>query len=261
MLYTYRCLLFWCLLSILCAYKPVHASAFSVNRKEGGPAVVVRGHALYDPWETYNVNNYIKSSKASAAFINHVALFYSQKLPPPIPLMVNNFFENINDVGTAINELLQGKFKAFFSDFVRVTLNTVFGVLGMGNAAGVLGWSKNYQDFGLTLAHWGFPPGPYLFLPIIGPATVRSGLGILVDKIWDPISYLPWQVAVYALKGVNNLSNLLSAGGSDLFSTADKYVFVRSVYWQHTVYLIYAGDYSANAFSQEDLDEIIKNPL
>ncbi|WP_175330162.1 MlaA family lipoprotein [Candidatus Ichthyocystis hellenicum] len=238
-----------------------HSSAFSnkpVNKDS--VAVIRRGHVLMDPWESYNRRNYRSSCKVNDA-VRPLTLFYVKKLPSFVPLVVNNFFENINDVRTAVNELLQARLGKFFSDFTRVILNTLFGVFGLGDAAGVLGWSKNYQDFGLTLARWGFPPGAYLFLPFMGPATVRSGVGSLVDQIWDPLLYFPGRFFLLFLWGVNDLANLVSVESLVRSSIIDKYTFIRSAYWQRRVYLMTDGDFYKNVLSQVELAEIMKDPL
>ncbi|WP_157722206.1 MULTISPECIES: VacJ family lipoprotein [Candidatus Ichthyocystis] len=224
-------------------------------------AVVRRGYVLMDPWENYNRKNYRSSCKINDEIARPLSIAYVKKLPSFVPLVVNNFFENVNDVRTVVNDLLQARLGKFFSDFIRVLLNTFFGVFGLGDAAGVLGWSKNYQDFGLTLARWGFSPGPYLFLPIIGPATMRSGIGSLVDQVWDPVLYLPGRFFLLFLWGVNNLSNLVSVESLVLSSIIDRYTFIRSAYWQRRVYLMTDGDFYKNVLSQLELDEIMKDPL
>ena len=99
---------------------------------------------------------------------------------------VSNVFNNIDDLFSAINDLLQGKLDKFGDDLGRVLLNTGFGLGGLFDLASMIGIERGNEDFGQTFGVWGFPQGPYLFVPLFGPTTVRDGTGWLVRVVVGP---------------------------------------------------------------------------
>ena len=116
-----------------------------------------------------------------------VARGYDEGLPEPIKAGVGNFFGNIADVWTSLNNLLQGKVGDAVSDAGRVLVNTTVGIVGLFDVASDMGLEKHSEDFGQTLGKWGVGDGPYLFLPVIGPRTARDTLGFGVDAYVDPV--------------------------------------------------------------------------
>jgi phospholipid-binding lipoprotein MlaA len=164
-----------------------------------------------------------------------VAQGYVKVTPQPVRNSVTNFFSNIGDVYIAANNLLQLKIADGVSDIMRVAINTVFGVGGLFDIATIAKLPKHNADLGLTLGHYGVPPGPYLVLPLLGPSTVRDAVGSLGNYYVNPLSYInPAAVTwgLYGLNVVNVRANLL--GASDLLDSAalDKYSFVRNAYLQ-----------------------------
>ena len=103
---------------------------------------------------------------------------------------INNFFENLDDAPTAINGLMQGKFKQGLSDTARFAINTTIGIGGILDIATALEFEKHSEDFGQTLGIWGFAEGPFLTLPFFGPQTLRSTVGLLGDSQTDPLQGL-----------------------------------------------------------------------
>ena len=164
--------------------------------------------------------------------------------PQPVRDSVTNFFSNIGDVYIAANNLLQLKITDGVEDIMRIVINTVFGVGGLFDVATLAKLPKHDNDLGLTLGHYGVPPGPYLVLPLFGPSTVRDAVGSIGNYYVNPLSYidprgLSW--ALYGLNIVNTRANLLNA--SDVLEGAalDKYSFVRNAYLQRRQYLLSDG--------------------
>ena len=104
---------------------------------------------------------------------------------------MSNVFNNIDDLFSAVNGLLQGKLDKFGDDLGRVMLNTGFGLGGIFDLASMVGIERGNEDFGQTFGVWGFPQGPYLFVPLFGPTTVRDGTGVLVRIAVGPVGYIP----------------------------------------------------------------------
>jgi phospholipid-binding lipoprotein MlaA len=176
-----------------------------------------------------------------------VAKGYVFVTPQPVRDSVTNFFSNIGDVYIAANNLLQLKIADGVSDIMRIVINTIFGVGGLFDVATLAKLPKHDNDLGLTLGHYGVPPGPYLVLPLFGPSTVRDGVGMAGNYFINPLTYVkPDSVswALYGLNVVNTRANLLNA--SDVLEGAalDKYSFVRNAYLQRRRYLLTGGNAS-----------------
>jgi phospholipid-binding lipoprotein MlaA len=103
-----------------------------------------------------------------------VATAYKNVTPSFVQTGVNNFFGNLSDAWSAINNLLQGKGEDGMSDVTRFALNSTLGIAGLFDIASEAGLQKHNEDFGQTLGVWGVSSGPYLMLPLLGPSTVRD---------------------------------------------------------------------------------------
>lgn len=188
-----------------------------------------------DPLEGLNRTIFKFNDTVDRAVLKPVAQGYSWAVPQAVRDRVTSFFSNIGDTYTMANDLLQGKIADGTEDLMRVVMNTFFGIGGLFDFASQAGLPKHNQDFGLTLAHYGVPTGPYLVFPLFGPSTLRDSTDLAVTYFADPITYVKPDWLSYSMFGVrlvNGRANLLSAG--DLLSDAalDKYSFVRNAYLQ-----------------------------
>jgi phospholipid-binding lipoprotein MlaA len=155
---------------------------------------------------------------------------------------VNNFFENLADVGTLLNNLLQGKFSNATEDFARIAFNSTFGLAGLIDVATPMGIEKHDEDFGQTFGYWGVDSGPYLVLPFFGPATVRDGIGMVPDFLVDPVRQLDdngARNALYVTRIIDGRAQLLEA---EKLISGDKYTFIRDAYLQKRAFSIVDGD-------------------
>ncbi len=173
-----------------------------------------------------------------------VAQLYADYIPSPVQTAVDNFFSNVSDVYSAVNNLLQGKPTRAAEDTMRVAINTVLGIGGLIDIATPGGLPKYKEDFGQTLGVWGVPSGPYLVLPLFGPSTVRDTAGMLVDRQIDPSAYFYPVSLRNSLVGVRIVAGRAQLlGATNLLEQAalDKYAFMRDAYLQRREYLIYDG--------------------
>ena len=120
----------------------------------------------------------------------------------------------------------------------------MFGLGGIIDVATEAGIERGNEDFGQTFAVWGIPQGPYLFIPLFGPTTVRDGAGVIVRIAVGPIGYVPnvaLRNSIYGVGYVDLRADALDAG--DIIDTAslDRYLFIRNAYLQRRRYLIYDG--------------------
>jgi phospholipid-binding lipoprotein MlaA len=103
--------------------------------------------------------------------------------PNPVEDMVSNFFNNLHEVTTLINSLLQFKGQKASLTVVRMLINTTAGIGGLFDVATKVDVSKQNEDFGQTLGLYGMGPGPYIVLPVFGPSTLRDTGGLAVDSV------------------------------------------------------------------------------
>lgn len=197
-----------------------------------------------DPLEPMNRAMYQVHDAVDTAVVKPVAQAYIDVVPQLIRTGVSNVFNNIDDLVSAVNGLLQGKLDKFGDDLGRVVLNTGFGLGGIFDLASMIGIERGNEDFGQTFGFWGIPQGPYLFVPLFGPSTFRDGAGVAVRFLWGPAQYLhdeTLQWSLYGLTYIDLRADALSA--SDLVGTAalDRYTFIRNAYLQRRRYLVYDG--------------------
>jgi phospholipid-binding lipoprotein MlaA len=202
-------------------------------------------HNPNDPFEPVNRFTYEVNDTLDRNVVKPVAKGYTAVMPDAGRVMVNNFFSNLNDVVVTVNDLLQLKFVQAFSDSGRVLINTTIGAFGLVDAASVAGFPKHDEDFGQTLGYWGIASGPYLVLPVLGPSSMRDGVGVYVDSIPDPI-YLtrpvPVRYEVIVANGIRKRANLLEAEGLVEAAVLDRYSFIRDYYLSHRENLVYDGN-------------------
>ena len=178
------------------------------------------------------------------AVVKPVARAYIDIVPELVRTGVSNVFNNVEDLISAVNSLLQGKLDKFDDDLARVVLNTAFGVGGIFDLASMVGIERGNEDFGQTFGAWGLPQGPYLFVPFFGPTTVRDGSGTIVRIMVGPVGYIgevPLRNSLYGLGAVDLRAQALSAGAIVDTAALDRYLFIRNAYLQRRRYLLYDG--------------------
>ena len=105
-----------------------------------------------------------------------------RKLPSPIRTGTSNALNNLSNLVTIPNNILQGDFLAAGNNSIRFIINTTIGIVGIFDPANALGFEKlEKEDFGQTFGTMGIGEGCYLVLPVIGPSTVRDAVGSLVS--------------------------------------------------------------------------------
>lgn len=198
-----------------------------------------------DPWEGLNRKTYAFNDALDNAIVKPVAKGYEKVIPAFAREGVNNFFDNVEDVATSLNNLLQGKPKEGLSDAGRFIVNTVFGVFGLWDVATPLGLEKHFEDFGQTLGTWGMESGPYLVLPLLGPSTARDAPARLVDPAWyyyNAIDNSTISWSVWGLEKLRTRANLLKAEGVLEEAALDKYTFIRDAWMQRRQSMVYDGN-------------------
>ena len=140
-----------------------------------------------DPIEGFNRGVYKFNDALDRGVLKPTAKAYVKWTPDWFRTGVGNFFMNLKGPGTIVNQLLQGKFREAGQDTARLLLNTTFGLGGVIDVASMNELPQHDEDLGQTLGKWGVPPGPYLMLPFLGPATARDGPSRIVDTFLEPL--------------------------------------------------------------------------
>ena len=206
-----------------------------------GAALVASGaHAQTpdDPYERMNRRFYASATYADRRFFLPLARFYHLLTPGPIGIAIHNMVTNLSEPVIVANDILQFRGRAAGRDFVRLAANTTAGIGGMIDVAAPQGLPHHDNDFGITLGVWGLRPGPYLFLPFLGPSTVRDAIGMAGDAAMNPLNYVrfPGRLTLEVSSGVvGGLDKRLSSQ-ADLDAltgdATDPYATLRSVYLQ-----------------------------
>jgi phospholipid-binding lipoprotein MlaA len=197
-----------------------------------------------DPFEPMNRVSYRVHEVVDGRIVKPIAQAYVDYTPKPVRQAVTNFFGNIDDMFSFVNDLLQGKPDKAGNDLGRVITNTAFGVLGLIDIASDAGVPKGGEDFGQTFGVWGIAQGPYLFIPVFGPTTVRDGSGWLIRAYATPIAHINDAPTRDALVGLNVLDLRASALQAESLvnqAALDPYAFIRRAYLQRRRYLVYDG--------------------
>ena len=203
------------------------------------PAPVFAAPVSYDdPLESVNRKIFAFNDAVGTYALKPVAKTYQRLTPRLVQTMVDNFLENLGEFRNIASAGLQLHVDDALTSSGRLLLNSSFGILGLIDVATPLGLDRRYSDFGLTFAHWGIPSGPYLVLPLLGPATLRSGVGRIPNAYVSPVTYYDDDTTSLVLGGVdvvNRRTQLLSAEGLII---GERYTFIRDSYLQRREFLI-----------------------
>ena len=202
-----------------------------------------------DPLQKYNRESYKLTDTVDQAVIRPVAVGYRKVTNPPVRRSFSDFFTNIRMPITVANDLLQARPKQALQSSGRFLVNLTLGIGGFFDPASQLGLPLEDNDFGITLARWGFPEGDYLFVPLAGPSTMRDVWRLPVDSyFFDPLSIYASNHSYHGLQYLPEAMYLvtLRSRGIDaesfLQSAYDPYVFIRDAYRQQRLYAIYDGN-------------------
>ena len=186
-----------------------------------------------DPLESYNRAMTDFNDDLDQALLKPVATLYRDVTPQPLRAGVGNFFGNLSDAWSFVNNALQLRGREALDSLVRFNLNTVFGLGGLLDIASEAGISRHKQDFGLTLGYWGVPTGPYLVLPLLGPSSLRDTAALPADFWGDGLRQvrpIALRNSLAGLRIVDKRADLLRAEAVLDSIAFDSYILTRDVY-------------------------------
>lgn len=200
------------------------------------PAVANAQEAQSDPWEGFNRNMFAVHESVDQAVLEPVARGYRAITPRPLRRGVLNFLRNLRAPVIFANDVLQGEIGRAGTTAARFGVNTTIGIAGVFDPATSMGLERHDEDFGQTLAVWGVDSGPYMFVPLFGPTTVRDGAGRIVDIAFDPLTWAEFddvdgvRVGRTLLAGVAARELVLETVDDIRRDSLDPYVTIRSSY-------------------------------
>ena len=208
-----------------------------------------------DPFEELNRKTFEFNEKLDSTILRPAAEVYS-KFPPKVKTGVTNFFNNLEEIDTSVNQLLQGKPKKALNDMTRFLINSTIGVAGLFDVASKMGLERHEEDFGQTLAVWGVPEGPYIMLPFLGPSTLRDTASLPVSSFLSIPFHMTDTDANIALKSIDALETRERLLEVESLISGDKYSFVKDAYNQSMDYEIKDGIDVKDDFV-DDMDDFL----
>ena len=210
---------------------------------------------INDPYENLNRKTYEFNENIDEKIAKPIAEFYS-KFPPPIKNGVTNFFNNLEEVDTFINQLLQGKPKESLNDLTRFIINSTIGLAGFIDVASKIGLERHEEDFGQTLGVWGVGQGPYIMLPVLGPSTLRDTFSRPVSSFLSVTFHMTETDVNIALKSIDAIETRERLLEVESLLSGDKYSFVKDAYIQSIYYEVKDGIDVEDDFI-DDMDDFL----
>ena len=208
-----------------------------------------------DPFEELNRKTFEFNENVDEKILKPIAKFYSN-FPPKVKNGVTNFFNNLEDVETSINQLLQGKPKKSINDISRFIINSTIGLVGFIDVASKFGLERHEEDFSQTLAVWGVGSGPYIMLPGLGPSTLRDTLSRPVSSFSSITFHMTDTDVNIALKTIDAIETRERLLDVESLLSGDKYSFVKDAYIQSINYEIKDGIDVEDEFV-DDMDDFL----
>jgi phospholipid-binding lipoprotein MlaA len=197
-----------------------------------------------DPWEGMNRKIFAFNDVVDRYLLLPVAKGYQAITPQPIDNGISNFYGNLFEIITIVNDLLQFKFGDAANDTGRFLINSTIGVAGFFDVATKMGLERNEEDYGQSFAQWGVDSGPYLVLPLLGPSTVRDAVGKVPEVFTHPIGHVDHVPTRNSLRGMEIIDLRADLIEAEKLIQGDRYIFIRDSYLQRREFLINDGEVS-----------------
>ena len=225
------------------------------NPATGEATSGVAASAAYDPWEKYNRRVHVFNSKVDRAIARPLARAYVAAIPQPIRTGIGNFFDNLGGPVIVVNSLLQGNPRGAANALGRFLLNSTVGIGGLIDVADKAKMPSRGEDFGQTMATWGWKRSRYIEVPFLGPRTLRDLFGLAADTPLRPIRYLEddkTRLFLHGVQAVDLRARLLAIEAMGE-GAVDEYTLFRDIWLQRRNYQINETSQQRKA-KQQDAD-------
>jgi phospholipid-binding lipoprotein MlaA len=192
-----------------------------------------------DPAEKVNRVGYAIHQFFDRHLIRPIAMTYQTVVPGLVRDGLRHVLDNLGEPNIVANDLMQGRVKMARTATLRFATNSTFGVLGVFDMATRAGLPRHENGFDLTLGRYGMKPGAYLFVPLLGPTTVRDAIGSAVNTLLDPVhAFVPHHANTFivtkgVVDGVDQRARADSQLTAIMSDATDPYATLRSVYLQN----------------------------
>ena len=210
---------------------------------------------ISDPFEDLNRDIFIFNEKLDEKLLKPAAIAYRKVTPQFARSGVTNFFNNLEEIDTTINQVLQGEIKYAFNDAGRFVINTTIGLFGLIDVASKMGLERHEEDFGQTLGVWGFDSGPYIMIPFLGPSNPRDLLSRPISSLLSGTFAMEDDDVKITLVGIDALETRERLLDAETLIIGDKYIFVKDAYVQSREYEINNGSTEDDEFL-DDMEDI-----
>jgi phospholipid-binding lipoprotein MlaA len=175
---------------MLMALAAVALSACATRPPASDAAALAAYQENNDSLEPFNRSMLKVDDGVKTVLVRPILKGYRAVVPEQGRKSVVNFMHNLQAPITFVHDVLQGNIRRAGETVGRLVLNTGMGFFGFFDVAAKMGIPYHSEDFGQTLAVWGVGEGPYIYVPLFGPSTVRDGLGLAVDTfLVDPLAW------------------------------------------------------------------------
>lgn len=212
-----------------------------------------------DPWEGLNRGVYKLNKGFDRAIARPVSMGYRRAFSKPVRHGVHNALYNLNEPLNTLNFALQLRPEPAARSLGRFAVNSTFGLLGVMDVAGASGIPYQETDFGLTLARWNVPSGPYLVLPVYGPSSLRDAAGKLADTVISPLNWwnydgkLAVDSTIWVADGIDDRVAIDPLYLDVQRNSLDPYATIRSAYQQNRAAAV-RGDAKEDVQALPDFD-------
>ena len=218
-------------------------------------SIPVFSEEISDPFEDLNRDIFIFNEKLDEKLLKPAAIAYRKVTPQFARSGVTNFFNNLEEIDTTINQVLQGEIKYAFNDAGRFVINTTIGLFGLIDVASKMGLERHEEDFGQTLGVWGFDSGPYIMIPFLGPSNPRDLLSRPISSFLSGTFAMEDDDVKITLVGIDALETRERLLDAETLIIGDKYIFVKDAYVQSREYEINNGSTEDDEFL-DDMEDI-----
>ncbi|WP_447046147.1 MlaA family lipoprotein [Vreelandella sp. H-I2] len=207
-----------------------------------------------DPWEGFNRKVFAFNDVLDRYALKPVARGYRTITPDPVETGVGNFFANLGEVRTALNSVLQGKPANAGLATSRFLINSTVGIGGLLDYATAMEITADKEDFGQTLAVWGWNDSRYLVLPFFGPSTLRDTTGLPADMAAYPVTYVDDDTVRISLTALNLIDTRAGLLDQEELIRGDRYRFIRDAYLQSRQFEVHDGELGDDPFASDTFD-------
>jgi phospholipid-binding lipoprotein MlaA len=215
-------------------------SACATKPPASDPEALAEFNETNDPLEPTNRVLYAVNNGIDTVLLRPLAVGYRYVVPEVVRGHIHNVLTNLTGPVRLANDMMQAKPRRAGDSLMRILVNSTVGVAGIFDVATDWGWPAHDSDYGMTLALWGLPEGPFLFLPVLGPSNPRDTVGFGTDLVIDPafwvgngatVTALGW--SRFAVSGVDQRERALDDIDKIKAQALDPYATFRSLYRQN----------------------------